>query len=84
MVCRIISKRIMGGQENINNKTGNRINKIMRIRVLPHTEQNFQTGNNVFCQHSLIFMNVFTSVSTVNSHPGLLHTVSASFPPPKS
>lgn len=60
------------------------INKILRVRVLPHTKQNFQTENDFCCQHNLILMNVLTSVSTTNPHLGLLHIVNTSLSPPKS
>lgn len=56
----------------------------MRSRVFLNMKQNFQTENYFCCLHSLIVMNLLTSTSTLNFHPGLSHTVNASFFPPKS
>lgn len=56
----------------------------MRSWVFLNMKQNFQTENYFCCLHSLIVMNLLTSTSTLNFHPGLSHTVNASFFPPKS
>lgn len=75
-------------QENVGN---NRREIRLRIRILPTENKTFQTENNFYSQHSLVLMNVLTSVSTLNFHPCLSQWATHSntvklqiFLPPKS
>lgn len=71
-------------QESTGHENDNRSDKIMRNGGFLNMKQNFQTENYFFCLHSLILINLLTSTSTLNFHPGLSHTVNANFFPPKS
>lgn len=66
-------------QESTDNNNDKRSDKIMRIGVFLNMKQNFQKVNYYYCLHSIILMNLLTSISILNFHPGLLHTVNEGF-----
>ena len=84
MVCRTrYFEKNHDSQESTDNNNDKRSDKIMRIGVFLKMKQNFQRVNYYYCLQSVILMNSLTSISTLNFHPGLLHTVNEGFFPPK-